>query len=89
MTVLVLADNDGVIVSQPTRSAIRAALELGRVDLLLIGDIDASLLSSARSIFGVDNVIVSNGEWVTGDLAEPITQVILSISKNYKFIVGP
>ena len=88
MNVLVLADHDGHAVSQPTRSAIRAGMMLGLVDLLIVGDVSAEFTATAQSIEGVARVVRVAGAWEFGDLAEPTSDLIVQISDTYAAILG-
>ncbi|MFC0408631.1 electron transfer flavoprotein subunit alpha/FixB family protein [Roseomonas elaeocarpi] len=85
MTVLVLADHDGTAISQPTRSAVAAAMPLGEVHLLVVGP--AALATPAAAITGVARVLVA--EDAGHLLAEPTAALIVSLAAGYTHLLAP
>ncbi len=86
MAVLVLADR-GEAVSQPTRSAVAAALKLG-------GDVHVLVLSrdgaaAAAKLPGVAKVLVAGGEGCLNGLAEPVAALMVALAPSYEHLLAP
>jgi electron transfer flavoprotein alpha subunit len=87
MAVLVLADRSGSAVSQPTRSAVAAAGEIGgEVHLLLLGA-DAS--EAAAKLPGVARVLVASGPAYDHGLAEPAAALMVALAPGYSHLLAP
>jgi len=86
MAILVLADR-GDIVSQPTRSAVAAATQLGgEVHVLVLG---AEGAHAAAKLPGVAKVLVAEGEAVGHALAEPLAALLVSLAPGYTHLLAP
>lgn len=86
MSVLVLADR-GETVSQPTRSAVAAAGQLGGdVHLLVLGREGAD---AAAKLPGVSKVLVAGGEGNGHALAEPVAAQLVALAPGYTHLLAP
>jgi electron transfer flavoprotein alpha subunit len=86
MAVLVLADR-GDSVSQPTRSAVAAAAQLGaEVHVLVLG---AAGAAAAAKLPGVAKVLVAEGEAIGHALAEPLAALLVSLAPGYTHLLAP
>ncbi len=87
MAILVLADRSGSAVSQPTRSAVAAAGQLGGdVHLLLLG---AEAKEAASKLPGVAKVLVAAGPAYDHGLAEPAAALMVSLAPGYSHLLAP
>jgi electron transfer flavoprotein alpha subunit len=87
MAVLVLADRSGSAVSQPTRSAVAAAGQIGGdVHLLVLG---AEAAQAAAQLPGVAKVIVAGGPAFEHGLAEPAAALIVALAPGYSHLLAP
>jgi electron transfer flavoprotein alpha subunit len=86
MTILLLADR-GNPLTQPTRSAVAAASQLGGELHVLVmdrGDADA-----AAKLPGVAKVLVAGGAVAENGLAEPLAALLVALAPNYSHLVAP
>jgi electron transfer flavoprotein alpha subunit len=87
MTVLVLADRSGSAVSQPTRSAVAAAGQLGGdVHVLVLGQEGAE---AAAKLPGVAKVLVASGGGFDHGMAEPAAALIVALAPGYSHLLAP
>ena len=87
MAVLVLADRSGSAVSQPTRSAVAAAAQIGgEVHLLVLGGEGAP---AAAQLPGVAKVLVAKGAGVEAALAEPVAALLVALAPGYGHLLAP
>ena len=87
MAVLVLADRSGSAVSQPTRSAVAAAAQIGgEVHLLVLG---AEGAAAAAQLPGVTKVLVAKGAGVEAALAEPVAALLVALAPGYGHLLAP
>jgi electron transfer flavoprotein alpha subunit len=87
MAVLVLADRAGASVSQPTRSAVAAAQQLGGdIHVLVLG---AEGAAAAAKLPGVAKVLVAKGEGLEAALAEPVAALIVALAPGYSHLLAP
>ncbi len=87
MAVLVLADHDGSAVTQPTRSAVAAAMQLGDVTVLVLGPRAAA--ESAAQVAGVTKVLHSDVALYANNLAEPVAALLVSMAPGYSHLLAP
>jgi electron transfer flavoprotein alpha subunit len=88
MAVLVLADHDGSALTQPTRSAIAAAAQLGEVHLLLAGSGLGGVASSAARTAQVAKVLVADDPRYAHALAEPLAALLVSLAPGYTHLLA-
>ncbi|MGN6670446.1 MAG: electron transfer flavoprotein subunit alpha/FixB family protein [Candidatus Nucleicultricaceae bacterium] len=90
MTILVIAEHDHQTLKSSTLNAIAAGKLLNSdMDVAVLshkGDVVASLLTK---IEGVKKVIQMDHAALTHDLAERSTEALLTIAKNYDYIIFP
>jgi len=85
MSILVLADRAGTTVSQPTRSAVAAAQQIGgEVHLLVLGQEGAE---AASKLPGVAKVLVAAGN--DHALAEPAAALLVALAPGYSHLLAP
>ncbi|WP_237214028.1 electron transfer flavoprotein subunit alpha/FixB family protein [Falsiroseomonas oryziterrae] len=85
MTILVLADRAGAAVSQPTRSAVAAAQQIGgEVHVLVLGQDGAE---AAAKLPGVAKVLVAAGN--DHALAEPAAALLVALAPGYTHLLAP
>lgn len=88
MHTLVIAEHQKGVLNSSTLSAVTAALELGLpVDLLLMGTDLAGVIEQAQSTVGVSKVLKVEAVQLAKPLAEPCTDVLLSLSEKYTHFV--
>ena len=86
MAVLVLADR-GEAVSQPTRSAVAAAQQIGgEVHVLVLAQDGAA---AAAKLPGVAKVLVAGGDGVGNGLAEPVAALLVALAPAYDALLAP
>ncbi len=87
MAILVLADQAGDAVSQPTRSAVAAAQKIGGdIHLLVLGTDSAA---AHAGIPGVAKVLTASGPGVAQGLAEPVAALLVSLAPGYSHLLAP
>jgi electron transfer flavoprotein alpha subunit len=86
MAVLILADHKDGAVSQPTRSAVAAAIKLGEVHVLLTGEGAGAVASAAAKLPGVAKVLTGAEGPV---LAEPLAALLVAMAPGYSHLLAP
>ena len=90
MAVLLLAEvNDGELAMDATAKAVTAAQALGDVTVLCTGATCASAATEAATISGVAKVLCAEDAIYGKRLAEPVADLIVSLSGDYEHIVAP
>jgi electron transfer flavoprotein alpha subunit len=87
MAVLVLADHDGSAVTQPTRSAVAAASQLGEVHVLALGARGGA--DAAARLPGVAKVLHADAEPLAKGLAEPVAALLVAMAPGYTHLLAP
>ncbi|OLP53706.1 electron transfer flavoprotein subunit beta [Rhizobium rhizosphaerae] len=89
MTLLLLADHDKGALSDQTARALTAATEIGgEIHVLVAGPEARAAAESAAKLAGVSKVLLAEDASLTGNLAEPLSALILSIAGSYDAIVS-
>ncbi len=89
MTVLLVADIlDGELNLDQTAKALTAARELGDVAVLCASYNCDKAAEEIAKLDGVEEVLVSDNEIYRKSLAEPISELIASLGKNYSHILS-
>lgn len=89
MTILVLAEHDGVQLNPSLQQAVTAAQTWNSaIHVLVAGNSADALVRQAASIQGVERVIHADAPHLAHPLAEDVANLILSISKDYKAILA-
>ncbi len=90
MAVLLLAEiNDGELSMDATAKAVTAAKTLGDVTVLATGATCADAAAQAATIDGVAKVLCAEDALYGKRLAEPVADLIVSLSGDYDHIVAP
>ncbi|WP_298844359.1 FAD-binding protein [uncultured Roseobacter sp.] len=90
MAVLLLAEiNDGELAMDATAKAVTAAQALGDVTVLATGATCADAAAEAATIQGVAKVLCAEDALYGKRLAEPVADLIVSLSGDYSHIVAP
>jgi electron transfer flavoprotein alpha subunit len=89
MTILILAEHDGVQLNPSVHQAVTAAKSWNTgIHVLVAGNSVDAVAKQAASIHGVERVIQANASHLEKMIAEDVTNLILSISKDYKVILA-
>ena len=90
MAVLLLAEiNDGELSMDATAKAVTAAKALGDVTVLAVGATCSDAAAEAAKIDGVARVLCAEDALYGKRLAEPVADLIVSLSGDYEHIVAP
>ena len=89
MSILVIAEHDGLTLKGSTLNAITAATELGDVTVLIAGDNCDTIASQAAKLSGTNKILLAEHEIYSKPLAETLTPLIMSIARTFSHIIGP
>ena len=90
MAVLLLAEvNDGELAMDATAKAVTASAALGDVTVLCTGATCAAAATEAATITGVTKVLCAEDAIYGKRLAEPVADLLVSLSGDYEHIVAP
>ena len=90
MAVLLIAEvNGGTLSVDSTAKALTAAKQIGEVTVLCVGSGCTDAAQAAAKLEGVSKVLCAQSDAYGHDLAEPIADLIVSLSSNYTHIVAP
>jgi electron transfer flavoprotein alpha subunit len=90
MAVLLIAEvNGGALSMDSTAKALTAAKQIGEVIVLCVGSDCTNAAQAAAKLDGVSKVLCAQSDAYGHDLAEPIADLIVSLSSNYTHIVAP
>ncbi len=89
MAVLVLADHDGSALTQPTRSTIAAAAQLGEVHVLLAGENLGAVAAAAARTAKVAKVLLAEDARYAHRLAEPLAALPVALHSGYTHLLAP
>jgi electron transfer flavoprotein alpha subunit len=89
MAVLLLADHEDGVISQPTRSAVAAGAALGAVDVLVLGQGAAAAAQAAAQIPGVGKVLLAEDAAYAHRLAEPVASLLVALAPGYSHLLAP
>ena len=89
MKTLVIAEHDNGALKPETSKTINAVVKMGfPIDVLIAGNNLSAMSSQVASIDGVANVLVADNSVYEHQLAESMSDLVLSISDNYSHIVA-
>ncbi|MBB1305932.1 electron transfer flavoprotein subunit alpha/FixB family protein [Pseudoalteromonas sp. SR43-5] len=89
MKTLVIAEHDNGALKPETSKTINAAVKMGfPIDVLIAGNNLSAMSSQVAGIDGVANVLVADNSVYEHQLAESMSDLVLSISDNYSHIVA-
>ena len=83
MTILLLADHDGKVLSEQTATALTAAAQIGGdVHILVAGTNVSTVAAAAAKLSGVAKVLVADDAAYAHGLAEPLSDLIVSLAAS-------
>ncbi|RUM25018.1 electron transfer flavoprotein subunit alpha/FixB family protein [Rhizobium vallis] len=89
MTILLLADHDNVSLSDQTAKALTAATQIGGdVHVLVAGKGAKAAADAAAKLAGVSKVLLAESDELANNLAEPLSDLIVSLAGSYDTIVS-
>ena len=89
MKTLVIAEHDNGALKPETSKTINAAVKMGfPIDVLIAGNNLSAMSSQVASIDGVANVLVADNSVYEHQLAESMSDLVLSLSDTYSHIVA-
>ncbi|KDC54637.1 electron transfer flavoprotein subunit alpha/FixB family protein [Pseudoalteromonas sp. S3431] len=89
MKTLVIAEHDNGALKPETSKTINAAVKMGfPIDVLIAGNNLSAMSSQVTSIEGVANVLVADNSVYEHQLAESMSDLVLSLSDTYSHIVA-
>ena len=90
MAALVLAEHDNLSLKGSTLHTISAALQCdATVDLLIAGFHCTTVVEAAAKTAGIRRILVADAEPFANGLAENVAEQLLSVAKNYAYILAP
>ncbi|EMA3639506.1 FAD-binding protein [Providencia stuartii] len=93
LSVLVVVEHDNQTIKSSTYHSVTAAKQIlagqGQLHLLVAGSQCARVAEQAASIAGVEKVILIDHVELTHQLAETVTDSVVSIAKHYSHLVFP
>ncbi len=89
MAILLLADHDNASLSDQTAKALSAAARIGGdVHVLVAGKGAKSAADAAANLKGVAKVLLAESDELANNLAEPLADLIVSLSGSYDTIIS-
>ncbi|MBY5355742.1 electron transfer flavoprotein subunit alpha/FixB family protein [Rhizobium leguminosarum] len=89
MTILLLADHDNASLSDQTAKALTAASKIGGdIHILVAGKAAKPAAEQAAKLAGVSKVLLAESDELANNLAEPLGDLIVSLSASYDTIIS-
>ncbi|MBY5537674.1 electron transfer flavoprotein subunit alpha/FixB family protein [Rhizobium leguminosarum] len=89
MTILLLADHDNASLSAQTAKALTAAAKIGGdIHILVAGKGAKPAAEQAAKLAGVSKVLLAESDELANNLAEPLADLIVSLSGSYDTILS-
>ncbi|MGK9286596.1 electron transfer flavoprotein subunit alpha/FixB family protein [Sinorhizobium meliloti] len=89
MAILLLADHDNATLSDQTAKALTAAVKIGGdIHVLVAGKGAKAAADAAATLSGVSKVLLADADPLADNLAEPLADLIVSLSGNYDTIIA-
>jgi electron transfer flavoprotein alpha subunit len=88
MTSLVLLEHDPAGIKQPSRSAVAAAVQLGEVHGLIVGQGVQAAAEAAAKLPGLTKVLVADGPAYAHILAEPVAALLMALAPSYSHLLA-
>jgi electron transfer flavoprotein alpha subunit len=93
MTILLLADHDNASLSDQTAKALTAAAKIAKeqasdVHVLVAGKAAKPAAEQAAKLAGVSKVLLAESDELANNLAEPLADLIVSLSASYDTIIS-
>ncbi|MBY5716235.1 electron transfer flavoprotein subunit alpha/FixB family protein [Rhizobium leguminosarum] len=93
MTILLLADHDNASLSDQTAKALTAAAKIAKeqasdIHILVAGKAAKPAAEQAAKLAGVSKVLLAESDELANNLAEPLSDLIVSLSASYDTILS-
>ncbi|MCJ9693915.1 electron transfer flavoprotein subunit alpha/FixB family protein [Rhizobium sp. PRIMUS64] len=89
MTILLLADHDNASLSDQTAKTLTAAAKIGGdIHILVAGKAAKPAADAAAKLAGVSKVLLAESDELANNLAEPLADLIVSLSASYDTIIS-
>ncbi|TBY11388.1 electron transfer flavoprotein subunit alpha/FixB family protein [Rhizobium laguerreae] len=89
MTILLLADHDNASLSDQTAKALTAAAKIGGdIHVLVAGKAAKAAAEQAAKLAGVSKVLLAESDELANNLAEPLSDLIVSLAGSYDTILS-
>ncbi|NKK81678.1 electron transfer flavoprotein subunit alpha/FixB family protein [Rhizobium leguminosarum] len=93
MTILLLADHDNASLSDQTAKALTAATKIAKeqasdIHILVAGKAAKPAADAAAKLAGVSKVLLAESDELANNLAEPLADLIVSLSASYDTIIS-
>ncbi|MBY5332712.1 electron transfer flavoprotein subunit alpha/FixB family protein [Rhizobium leguminosarum] len=89
MTILLLADHDNASLSDQTAKALTAAAKIASdIHVLVAGKAAKPAADAAAKLAGVSKVLLAESDELANNLAEPLADLIVSLSASYDTIIA-
>ena len=90
MSILVIAEHDNFVIKGATLNTVTAAKNIdGDVTLLVAGSDISSVVDQAKTISGINKILVCDNDLYKNFLAEDLSSLVLNIANNYSHILAP
>jgi electron transfer flavoprotein alpha subunit len=90
MASLVLAEHDGQALDEATAKTVAAAAQISKpVHVLIAGENCGAAAEQAAKLSGVEKVLVADDSRYAHFLAEPVSELMLSLAHAYEAILAP
>ena len=87
MKILVIADHDNKNLNKSTLSTIKAALEIGPTEVLVLGSKCIDVADYASKIQGINKIYINDSEYYENFLSENCAKFIAEFSNGYSHIL--
>ena len=90
MSILVIGEHDNTNLKTGTLNTLAAAQQLdGNVDLLLVGSNHEKVVDEAKSINGINQILIVDNEIYKNFLAEDVANVVSTLESEYDYFLAP
>ena len=90
MSILVIGEHDNTNLKTGTLNTLAAAQQLdGNVDLLLVGSNHEKVVDEAKSINGINQILLVDNEIYKNFLAEDVANVVSTLESEYDYFLAP
>ena len=89
MTSLVISDHADGSLTDAGMKTVTAAVEIGAPVHVLLAGADDAAAQSAASLEGVEAVLTASGEALAHGMAEPLADLVVSLSGDYDALLAP
>ncbi|SBS33902.1 Electron transfer flavoprotein subunit alpha [Marinomonas aquimarina] len=90
MATLLIAEHNGTELAPATLSALTAAQQIGSDITVLVAGAEAKAAADAAAqCAGVSKVLLAEGDSLAHDLAENLSELVLSLAGDYSHVVAP